>query len=287
MTSMNERDHTAEEAAGDSEGVTALQLSAPARIYLDIGEPLDIVHPPRFDLLEGVTWSEDNATSHGVPYVRADLPADYHAALQRVGTALGLAPGSDTTTACVPAIAAPRATQPAPTAPNRITLDFKQAAELLDMFGGEPAEITLMNGRGHSGDGLYAVYTADQDGSIYLGQTDDEATPMPVAARPEPFAEVFAELARATTKFPTWPTDPLHALAVLGEEFGELTKDMLQMVYEPHKTSRENVRTEALQTAAMALRLFASLEAYEYRPGTQHSQSTAVGATPSAAEVAP
>ena len=36
--------------------------------------------------------------------------------------------------------------------------------------------------------------------------------------------EVMAEVARATQKFPTWPTDPLHALAVLGEEFGELTK---------------------------------------------------------------
>ncbi len=34
---------------------------------------------------------------------------------------------------------------------------------------------------------------------------------------------VKAELTRATAKFPTWPTDPLHALAVLGEEFGELT----------------------------------------------------------------
>ncbi len=86
------------------------------------------------------------------------------------------------------------------------------------------------------------------------------------------FSEVFAELAKATRKFPTWPTDPLHALAVLGEEYGELTKDMLQMVYEPHKTSRENVRTEALQTAAMALRLFASLDEYQYKPGEQHAQ---------------
>lgn len=86
------------------------------------------------------------------------------------------------------------------------------------------------------------------------------------------FAEVFAELERATTKFPTWPTDPLHALAVLGEEFGELTKDMLQMVYEPHKTSREAVRSEALQTAAMALRLVASLDSYEYKPCQQHGQ---------------
>lgn len=65
---------------------------------------------------------------------------------------------------------------------------------------------------------------------------------------------IEAEVARAVAKFPTWPTDPLHALAVLGEEFGELTKAMLQLTYEPHKSSAEEVRTEALQTAAMALR---------------------------------
>jgi len=85
--------------------------------------------------------------------------------------------------------------------------------------------------------------------------------------------EVQAELARATKKFPTWPTDPLHALAVLGEEFGELTKDMLQLTYEPHKTSRENVRKEAIQTAAMALRLAMSLPVYDYAPAPQHSQA--------------
>lgn len=85
--------------------------------------------------------------------------------------------------------------------------------------------------------------------------------------------DVLAEVERATRKFPTWPTDPLHALAVLGEEFGELTKDMLQLTYEPHKTSTENVRTEAMQTAAMALRLYMSLEGYEYKACEQHSQA--------------
>ena len=57
------------------EAVTLLQLSAPRQIYLDIGEDLALATPQRFDLLEGVTWSEDNATSHGIPYVRADLAA--------------------------------------------------------------------------------------------------------------------------------------------------------------------------------------------------------------------
>ena len=85
-------------------------------------------------------------------------------------------------------------------------------------------------------------------------------------------AQITDEVTRATVKFPTWPTDPLHALAVLGEEFGELTKAMLQLTYEPHKTTPEEVRTEAIQTAAMALRLAMSLETYLYAPCHQHSQ---------------
>lgn len=94
-------------------------------------------------------------------------------------------------------------------------------------------------------------------------------------------AQVLAELERAMRKFPTWPTDPLHALAVLGEEFGELTKDVLQLTYEPHKTTRANVRTEAIQTAAMALRFAASLDAYQYRPVAQHAQDPAtIGVAP-------
>lgn len=84
--------------------------------------------------------------------------------------------------------------------------------------------------------------------------------------------EVFDEIERAIDKFPTWPTDPLHALAVLGEEFGELTKAVLQSVYEPHKSSMADVREEAVQTAAMALRFLASLDRYELITCDQHRQ---------------
>jgi len=88
-------------------------------------------------------------------------------------------------------------------------------------------------------------------------------------------SEVQAELARAVDKFPTWPTDPLHALAVLGEEFGELTKAMLQHTYEPHKgVTQQDIRDEAIQTAAMALRLAMSLDMYQYRKAPQHAQAS-------------
>lgn len=84
--------------------------------------------------------------------------------------------------------------------------------------------------------------------------------------------EIRIELERAMTKFPGWPTDPLHALAILGEEYGELNKAMLQFIYEPNKTTSENIRIEATQTAAMALRLIISLESYKYDPSSQHNQ---------------
>lgn len=84
--------------------------------------------------------------------------------------------------------------------------------------------------------------------------------------------DVLLEVKRATEKFPTWPTDPLHALAVLGEEFGELTKAILQHTYEPHKSTMDDVHEEAIQTAAMALRLVASLDDYQYKRCECHSQ---------------
>lgn len=107
--------------------------------------------------------------------------------------------------------------------------------------------------------------------------TPQAAPPQPVKPN-GPVELALAEVAKATTKFPTWPTDPLHALAVLGEEFGELTKDTLQLVYEPHKTNLNNVRAEAIQTAAMALRFLASVDSYEFKQGTQHAQEPIKGA---------
>jgi NTP pyrophosphatase (non-canonical NTP hydrolase) len=89
---------------------------------------------------------------------------------------------------------------------------------------------------------------------------------------PGEFSEVFAEIERAVAKFPTWPTDPLHAVAIIGEEAGELVKAVLQAVYEPHKSTPEDVREEVVQTAAMALRFLLSLSVYRYERGEQHTQ---------------
>ena len=95
----------------------------------------------------------------------------------------------------------------------------------------------------------------------------------PAKLPPPHVLEVMAEIERALAKFPTWPSDPIHAVAVLGEEFGELTRAVLQSTYEPHKAQPGDVRAEAVQTAAMALRFLASLDRYSYAGSTQHSQA--------------
>lgn len=59
----------------DAEGDTTLPdiiASAPKRIYLDIGDALPPIATFK-DIVADVTWSADNATGHGIEYVRADL----------------------------------------------------------------------------------------------------------------------------------------------------------------------------------------------------------------------
>ncbi len=88
----------------------------------------------------------------------------------------------------------------------------------------------------------------------------------------EAFKAVFHEVQRAQKKFPEWPTDPVHAAAIIAEELGELQKAILEVTYEPHKSNRGDVQEEAIQTAAMAIRFLMSLHAYEYARATQHKQ---------------
>lgn len=84
--------------------------------------------------------------------------------------------------------------------------------------------------------------------------------------------EIEAELDRAVVKFPTWPTRALDAMAVVAEESGELTKATLECTYEHPKSSQSDVRKEAVQTAAMAIRFLLSMDEYDFRPAPQHDQ---------------
>jgi hypothetical protein len=83
-------------------------------------------------------------------------------------------------------------------------------------------------------------------------------------------ALVEREICRATVLHPRWPTDPFHALMVFNEEAGELNKSVLQAVYEPHKANINDVTTEAIQAAAMAVRFLMSIDRYRFERCEQH-----------------
>lgn len=84
--------------------------------------------------------------------------------------------------------------------------------------------------------------------------------------------EIEKELARAKELFPSWPEDPFHALAILGEEFGELTKAVVEHTYESATKGvlREDVRKEAVHTAAMAVRFLEGMANYWFQPDRAH-----------------
>lgn len=84
--------------------------------------------------------------------------------------------------------------------------------------------------------------------------------------------EILTELNRARAKFPTWPDDPIHAAAVLLEESGELMKACYQKEPDGHYLQLIEVRNEAVQTAAMAIRFLVSLDRYVFAAGSQHEQ---------------
>lgn len=86
-------------------------------------------------------------------------------------------------------------------------------------------------------------------------------------------SDITEELTKATTKFPMWPIDPLHALGVVNEEVGELQKAVLQQIYEPHKNTRDAVYEEAVQAAAMLFRFLHSIHEYEWKGSEQHRQA--------------
>ena len=71
-------------------------------------------------------------------------------------------------------------------------------------------------------------------------------------------ALILAELDRAEQLHPVWPRNLIHAGMVVAEESGEMTKSILD--HHEKKGSRQEIITEAVQTAAMAIRFLKNIE---------------------------
>ena len=111
---------------------------------------------------------------------------------------------------------------------------------------------------------------SDEKGRPFFIDTSPTDDFLFLVRKKQAFDKVEVELNIALGKFPDWPADPFHALAVLGEEFGELTKETLQTTYEPEKgSSMVSVYEEALQVAAMAMRFLIMIPSYEFHRGKQ------------------
>jgi len=71
---------------------------------------------------------------------------------------------------------------------------------------------------------------------------------------------ILEELQKAEEKFPTWPTDPIHASAILNEEAGELTQACLDYYF--HDADGKAAFDEAIQCGAMAVRFLVNVGKY-------------------------
>ena len=67
--------------------------------------------------------------------------------------------------------------------------------------------------------------------------------------------QAFAELASARSRYPDWPTDIVHASAVMVEEATEVLKAANNARWNHHSGTCEELRKEVIQTIAMCLRL--------------------------------
>lgn len=79
---------------------------------------------------------------------------------------------------------------------------------------------------------------------------------------------VIDEINRSEKKFPGFPTDPIHAAAIVNEESGELCRAALMLTYE-HPDVWGSVCHEAVHTAAMAIRFLMMMERMRRRPSKQ------------------
>lgn len=74
-------------------------------------------------------------------------------------------------------------------------------------------------------------------------------------------AQIKQEVISSLKKHPKWPSDPFYALAILGEEYGEVVKAVVDR-YSSHLNnpgSLEEIRKELYQVAAMCVRMLDGL----------------------------
>ena len=81
--------------------------------------------------------------------------------------------------------------------------------------------------------------------------------------------KIIDECCRAAKLHPNWPTDPIHASAILNEEAGELTQAVINWFY--HDGNFAEIEKEALQTGAMVVRFLVNINRYKREHPNENS----------------
>ena len=94
-------------------------------------------------------------------------------------------------------------------------------------------------------------------------------------------AQIFSEVERAEKLHPDWPTNPIHQVAIVTEEAGELLQASLN--HNERRGSKKAMITEAIHTAASVIRFLKNINE-ESTDESFHNVSVPQNAGPDCAE---
>lgn len=87
---------------------------------------------------------------------------------------------------------------------------------------------------------------------------------------------IFDQLKKAESQHPGWPSDPIHAAAILAEEAGECVQATIDFVYAGKDI--QEAALEAAQCGAMAIRFLLHITEYQ-RPEIVQVPETGIPVT--------
>jgi len=70
---------------------------------------------------------------------------------------------------------------------------------------------------------------------------------------------IINEVNRAEAKHPNWPNDTVYGMAIIGEEYGEATREAVKIEMNEDDASLENLKSELVHTAATCIRMLKNL----------------------------
>ena len=78
-------------------------------------------------------------------------------------------------------------------------------------------------------------------------------------------SDITQELLRAEELHPSWPSDPVHAVAILVEEVGEAMREAIDIKLANKDAAKARLDTELVQAGAMCLRALLNLRAEAHK----------------------